>query len=117
MTYTKEEVVQKLVLAYKARCEEKNLDEISISSIIQKASFKQDERNEIFKLFNLPSYEEILLHTNLFDVFSPQGKTHKVAKMKQTNATMEEKTMAENETKRKNFTTEFKRFATLFQKA
>ncbi|BDC97553.1 AAA family ATPase [Treponema saccharophilum] len=99
MTYTKEEVVQKLVLAYKARCEEKNLDEISISSIIQKASFKQDERNEIFKLFNLPSYEEILLHTNLFDVFSPQGKTHKVAKMKQTNATMEEKTMAENETK------------------
>ena len=99
MTYTKEEVVQKLVLAYKARCEEKNLDEISVSSIIQKASFKQDERNEIFKLFNLPSYEEILLHTNLFDVFSPQGKTHKVAKMKQTNATMEEKTMAENETK------------------
>ena len=99
MTYTKEEVVQKLVLAYKARCEEKNLDEISVSSIIQKASFKQDERNEIFKLFNLPSYEEILLHTNLFDVFSPQGKTHKVAKMKQTNATTEEKTMAENETK------------------
>ena len=84
MAYTKEEVVQKLVLAYKARCEEKNLDEISVSSIIQKASFKQDERNEIFKLFNLPSYEEILLHTNLFDVFSPQGKTHKVAKMKQT---------------------------------
>jgi len=102
MEYTKEEVVQKLVLAYKTCSKEKNLDEIPVSSIIKKTSFKQDERNEIFKLFNLNSYEEILLHTNLFDVFSPQGKTHKVAKMKQTNATTEEKTMAENETKSQN---------------
>lgn len=102
MEYTKEEVVQKLVLAYKTCSKEKNLDEIPISSIIQKTSFKQDERTEIFKLFNLNSYEEILLHTNLFDVFSPQGKTHKVAKMKQTDATTEEKTMAENETKSQN---------------
>lgn len=99
MEYTKEEVVQKLVLAYKTCSKEKNLDEIPVSSIIKKTSFKQDERNEIFKLFNLHSYEEILLHTNLFDVFSPQGKTHKVAKMKQKNAPTEEKTMAENETK------------------
>lgn len=67
-----------------------------------KTSFKQDERNEILKLFNLNSYEEILLHINIFDVFSPQGKTHKVAKMKQTNATTEEKTMANNETKSQN---------------
>ncbi len=99
MEYTKEEVVQKLVLAYKTCSKEKNLDEIPVSSIIKKTSFKQDERSEIFKLFNLNSYEEILLHTNLFDVFSPQGKTHKVAKMKQSNAPTEEKTMAENETK------------------
>ena len=102
MEYTKEEVVQKLVLAYKTCSKEKNLDEIPVSSIIKKTSFKQDERNEIFKLFNLHSYEEILLHTNLFDVFSSHGKTHKVAKMKQSNATTEEKTMAENETKSQN---------------
>ncbi len=98
MAYTKEEVVQKLILAYKTCSKEKNLKEIPISSIIQKTSFKQDERNEIFNLFNLNSYEEILLHTNLFDVFTPQGKTHKVVKIKQTNATSEETKMAENTT-------------------
>lgn len=36
MEYTKEEVVQKLVLAYKTCSKEKNLDEIPVSSIIKK---------------------------------------------------------------------------------
>ncbi|MBP3772323.1 MAG: AAA family ATPase, partial [Treponema sp.] len=99
MAYTKKEVVQKFILAYKTYSKEKNVEEVPVASIIQKTSFKQDERNEIFNLFNLNSYEEILLHTNLFDVFSPQGKPHKVVKMKQTNAPTEEKTMAVNETK------------------
>lgn len=60
MNYTKEEVVEKLIESYKICVEKFGKQEILINQVIQEAGFKADEKSEIFKLFDVSKYEEII---------------------------------------------------------
>lgn len=60
MNYTKEEVVEKLIESYKICVEKYGEQEILINQVIQTSGFKADEKSEIFKLFGVSKYEEIV---------------------------------------------------------
>jgi MoxR-like ATPase len=60
MNYTKEEVVEKLIESYKICVEKYGKQEILINQVIQTSGFKADEKSEIFKLFDVSKYEEII---------------------------------------------------------
>lgn len=60
MNYTKEEVVEKLIESYKVCVKKYGKEEILINQVIQTSGFKADEKSEIFKLFDVSKYEEII---------------------------------------------------------
>ena len=74
MSYTKEEVISKIKESYLS-CKEKNRkEEVLINQVIQKAGFKSEEKNEIFKLFNVLKYEEIIKNIPNAEVLDGDGK-------------------------------------------
>lgn len=60
MNYTKEQVIEKIIVAYKNCVQKQNKQEILINQVIQDTGFKADEKSEIFKLFDVSKYEEII---------------------------------------------------------
>lgn len=85
MAYTKDEVLNRLKAAYKQCYVEKKTTELPLPSVILKSGFKPDERDDIFALFGLSGYDEILEKSGRFEVYSPSGKTHKMVRIKQMN--------------------------------
>lgn len=60
MNYTKEQVIEKIIVAYKNCAQKQSKQEILINQVIQDTGFKADEKSEIFKLFDVSKYEEII---------------------------------------------------------
>ena len=60
MSYTKEVVIEKLLNSYELCVKKYGKEEILINQVIQEAGFKSDEKSEIFKLFDVSKYEEII---------------------------------------------------------
>ena len=60
MNYTQEEIKGKIIEAYKNCVKKQNKNEILINQLIQEAGFKAEDKNEIFKLFDVSKYEEII---------------------------------------------------------
>ena len=74
MSYTKEEVISKIKESYLS-CKEKNgNDEVLINQVIQKARFKSEDKNKIFKLFNVSKYEEIIKTIPHAEILDGDGK-------------------------------------------
>ena len=55
MNYTKEQVIEKIIVAYKNCAQKQSKQEILINQVIQDTGFKADEKSEIFKLFGVCS--------------------------------------------------------------
>lgn len=60
MNYTKEQVTEKIIVAYKNCVQKQSKQEILINQVIQDTGFKADEKSEIFKLFDVSKYDEII---------------------------------------------------------
>ena len=60
MNYTKEQVIEKIIVAYKNCAQKQSKQEILINQVIQDTGFKADGKSEIFKLFDVSKYEEII---------------------------------------------------------
>lgn len=97
MSYTKEEVISKIKESYLS-CKEKNgNDEVLINQVIQKAGFKSEDKNEIFKLFGVSKYEEIIKTIPNTQII--EGEKHNQLMKYNTEEKSEEKQMGNANTK------------------
>ena len=100
MSYTKEEVVEKLIESYKICVEKFGKQEILINQVIQDTSFKADEKSEIFKLFDVTKYEEIIKTIPGAEILP--GEKHNQLMKYSTEEKSEEKQMENTNTKNHN---------------
>ena len=97
MNYTKEEVVEKLIESYKICVEKYGKQEILINQVIQDTGFKADEKSEIFKLFDVSKYEEIIKTIPNAEII--EGEKHNQLMKYSTEEKSEEKQMENTNTK------------------
>ena len=97
MNYTKEEVVEKLIESYKICVEKYGKQEILINQVIQDTGFKADEKSEIFKLFDVSKYEEIIKTIPNAEII--EGEKHNQLMKYSIEEKSEEKQMENTNTK------------------
>lgn len=100
MNYTKEQVIEKIIVAYKTCVQKLSKQEILINQVIQEAGFKADEKSEIFKLFDVSKYEEIIKTIPGAEILP--GEKHNQLMKYSTEEKSEEKQMENTNTKNHN---------------
>ena len=97
MNYTKEQVIEKIIVAYKNCVQKQSKQEILINQVIQDTGFKADEKSEIFKLFDVSKYEEIIKTIPGAEILP--GEKHNQLMKYSTEEKSEEKQMENTNTK------------------
>lgn len=97
MNYTKEQVIEKIIVAYKNCTQKQSKQEILINQVIQDTGFKADEKFEIFKLFGVAKYEEIIKTIPNAEIID--GEKHNQLMKYSTEEKSEEKQMENTNTK------------------
>ena len=97
MNYTKEQVTEKIIVAYKNCVQKQSKQEILINQVIQDTGFKADEKSEIFKLFDVSKYEEIIKTIPNAEII--EGEKHNQLMKYNTEEKSEEKQMENTNTK------------------
>ena len=97
MNYTKEQVIEKIIVAYKNCAQKQSKQEILINQVIQDTGFKADEKSEIFKLFDVSKYEEIIKTIPNAEII--EGEKHNQLMKYNTEEKSEEKEMENTNTK------------------
>lgn len=97
MNYTKEQVIEKIIVAYKNCVQKQSKQEILINQVIQDTGFKADEKFEIFKLFGVAKYEEIIKTIPNAEIID--GEKHNQLMKYSTEEKSEEKQMENTNTK------------------
>lgn len=97
MNYTKEQVIEKIIVAYKNCAQKQSKQEILINQVIQDTGFKADEKSEIFKLFDVSKYEEIIKTIPNAEII--EGEKHNQLMKYSTEEKSEEKQMENTNTK------------------
>ena len=97
MNYTKEHVIEKIIVAYKNCAQKQSKQEILINQVIQDTGFKADEKSEIFKLFDVSKYEEIIKTIPNAEIID--GEKHNQLMKYSTEEKSEEKQMENTNTK------------------
>ena len=97
MNYTQEEIKGKIIEAYKNCVKKQNKNEILINQLIQEAGFKAEDKNEIFKLFGVSKYEEIIKTIPNAEII--EGEKHNQLMKYSTEEKSEEKQMENTNTK------------------
>ena len=97
MNYTKEQVTEKIIVAYKNCVQKQSKQEILINQVIQETGFKADEKSEIFKLFDVSKYEEIIKTISGAEII--EGEKHNQLMKYNTEEKSEEKQMENTNTK------------------
>lgn len=100
MNYTKEQVIEKIIVAYKNCAQKQSKQEILINQVIQDTGFKADEKSEIFKLFDVSKYEEIIKTIPGAEII--EGEKHNQLMKYSTEEKSEEKQMENTNTKNHN---------------
>ena len=100
MNYTKEQVIEKIIVAYKNCAQKQSKQEILINQVIQDTGFKADEKSEIFKLFDVSKYEEIIKTIPNAEII--EGEKHNQLMKYSTEEKSEEKQMENTNTKNHN---------------
>lgn len=100
MNYTKEQVIEKIIVAYKNCVQKQSKQEILINQVIQDTGFKADEKSEIFKLFDVSKYEEIIKTIPGAEII--EGEKHNQLMKYSTEEKSEEKQMENTNTKNHN---------------
>ena len=97
MNYTKELVIEKIIVAYKNCAQKQSKQEILINQVIQDTGFKADEKSEIFKLFDVSKYEEIIKTIPNAEII--EGEKHNQLMKYSIEEKSEEKQMENTNTK------------------
>ena len=97
MNYTKEQVTEKIIVAYKNCVQKQSKQEILINQVIQYTGFKAEDKNEIFKLFGVSKYEEIIKTIPNTQII--EGEKHNQLMKYNTEEKSEEKQMENTNTK------------------
>ena len=88
MSYTKEEVIDKIEKSFFSLKEKTPKSDILINRLIESAGFKGEGKSEILELFGVNKYAELLQTLDQYEVYIPDGKKDKAVRKKQSEEQM-----------------------------
>ena len=84
MSYTKEEVIEKINKSFSELKDKTSGSDILINRLIENAGLKSEEKFEILELFGVNKYAELFEQLSQFEVYTPSGKTDKAVRERQS---------------------------------
>ena len=100
MSYTKEEVIEKINKSFSELKGKRGESDLLINRLIENAGFKAEKKSEILELFGVNKYADLLQTLDQYEVYIPDGKKDRAVRKRQSeeqmcNTITEENTMAE----------------------
>ncbi len=94
MSYTREEVLEKIVKSFKEQCERTGQKEILLNQVVLHAGFQRDEKEDILKMFCVNKYAELINHniTDLEAYLPVNGRNYIIRRKTNKNAVLENNT-------------------------
>ena len=74
MSYTKEEVIEKINKSFSDLKDKTPGSDILINRLVENAGFKAEEKSEILELFGVNKYADVLQTLDQYEVYIPDGK-------------------------------------------
>jgi len=88
MSYTKEEVIEKINKSFSDLKDKTPGSDILINRLIENAGFKAEEKSEILELFGVNKYADVLQTLDQYEVYIPDGKKDKAVRKRQSEEQM-----------------------------
>jgi len=88
MSYTKEEVIEKINKSFSDLKDKTSGSDILINRLIENAGFKAEEKSEILELFGVNKYADVLQTLDQYEVYIPDGKKDKAVRKRQSEGQM-----------------------------
>ena len=88
MSYTKEEVIEKINKSFSDLKDKTPGSDILINRLIENAGFKAEEKSEILELFGVNKYADVLQTLDQYEVYIPDGKKDKALRKRQSEEQM-----------------------------
>ena len=80
MSYTKEEVIEKINKSFSELKDKTSGSDILINRLIENAGLKSEEKFEILELFGVNKYADLIQTLDQYEVYIPHGKKDKAVK-------------------------------------
>ena len=88
MSYTKEEVIEKINKSFSELKDKTSGSDILINRLIENAGLKSEEKFEILELFGVNKYADLIQTLDQYEVYIPHGKKDKAVKKRQSEEQM-----------------------------
>lgn len=88
MSYTKEEVIEKINKSFSELKGKRGESDLLINRLIENAGFKAEEKSEILELFGVNKYADVLQTLDQYEVYIPDGKKDKAVRKRQSEEQM-----------------------------
>ena len=88
MSYTKEEVIEKINKSFSDLKDKTPGSDILINRLVENAGFKAEEKSEILELFGVNKYADVLQTLDQYEVYIPDGKKDKAVRKRQSEEQM-----------------------------